>query len=64
MGTVKIYKYKTTYNGQVDGEPIAKRMGTRSFIEEIKCTLIEETELEVDSSKVDASGKTEIGFVG
>jgi hypothetical protein len=64
MGTVKVYRFRTPYNSETDSEPVLKRMGTRKFIEEIHGTVIEETELEVDSSKVDDAGKTEIGFKG
>jgi hypothetical protein len=65
MSKVKIYKYKMLYNPGTDYEKIAKRMGTRSYIETLKgCSIIEKSELEVDSSKVDTEGKTEIGFMG
>jgi hypothetical protein len=54
MSKVKIYKYKMLYNPGTDYEKVAKRMGTRSYIETLKgCSIIEKSELEVDSSKVD-----------
>jgi hypothetical protein len=62
MATVKVYRYKTMYNSKSDDEPISKRMGTRKFIEGVKGTVLEETELEVEASKVDGQGKTEVGF--
>lgn len=64
MGTVKVYRFKRIYDPNKDDEPVPNYMGTRKFIEDVKGTIMEETELEVDSSKVDASGKTEIGFKG
>jgi hypothetical protein len=57
MTTVKIYKYRRPYQG-----PVSDRMGTRKYIESSNCTVIEATELEVDSLDVDADGKTVIGF--
>jgi hypothetical protein len=64
MSKVKVYRYKRPYDGRADSEPIADRMATRDFIQRANCTIIEETELEVDCSKVDSFGKTDIGFAG
>jgi hypothetical protein len=64
MATVKVYRFKRMYDPNKDDEPVPNYMGTRKFIEDVKGTILEETELEVDSSKVDAMGKTEIGFKG
>jgi hypothetical protein len=63
MAKVKVYKFQT-YVGNKDESPISQRMGTKEFIEKIGGAAIEGSELEVDSSKVDAEGKTETGFKG
>jgi hypothetical protein len=63
MGTVKVYNYKRRY---IEDEQVAysRRMAVRKYIKRIGGTVIEETELEIDSSKVDEEGKTEIDFFG
>jgi hypothetical protein len=63
MGTVKVYNYKRRY---IEDEQVAysRRMAVRKYIKRIGGTVIEETELEIDSSKVDEDGKTEIDFFG
>ncbi len=63
MGKVKVYGYRRPYDARVDNEPIASCMATREFIERSHCTIIEGTELEVDSSKVNLAGKTEIRLI-
>jgi hypothetical protein len=39
-------------------------MGTKEYIERMNGWIVEGSEIEVDASKVDAEGKTEIGFSG
>jgi hypothetical protein len=64
MATVKVYKYE--YTDRKLGNPAkADRMGTKEYIE--TCTdgwIVEGSEIEVDESQVDSSGKTAIGFKG
>jgi hypothetical protein len=61
MATVKIYQYE--YTDAKLGQPArAKRMGTKAYIEKIGGWIVPGSEIEVDASKVDAEGKTEIGF--
>ncbi len=63
MSKLKVYKYKIL--DPVCGyDKIANRMGTKEYIQFVKGTVIEETELDVDFSKVDSLGKTELGFEG
>jgi hypothetical protein len=62
MSKVKIYKY-TTYHSKRGEQVVSKRMGTRAFIEMVNGTVIEGTEMEVDSSKVSHEGMTELGFM-
>jgi hypothetical protein len=63
MGTVKVYNYKRRY---IEDDQIAysRRMAVRKYIKRIGGTVIEDTELEVDSSKVDEDGKTKMDFFG
>jgi hypothetical protein len=63
MGTVKVYNYKRRYI-QDDQVAYSRRMAVRKYINGIGATVIEETEMEVDSSMVDADGKTAIDFFG
>ena len=58
---VKVYKFQQ-HDGTKDENIVSRRMSTKAFIEKIGAAAIEESELEVDSSNVDAEGKTEIGF--
>lgn len=62
MPTVKVYQYE--YTDAANGNPArAKRMGTKEYIEKYAHGwIVEGAETEVDASKVDAQGKTEIGF--
>jgi hypothetical protein len=63
MATLKIYKYEYTH--PTLGKPVlANRMGTREYIEKIGGWVVVGSGIEVDASKVDAGGKTEIGFDG
>jgi hypothetical protein len=63
MATVKIYQYD--YTDTKRGQPArAKRMGTKEYIERLNGWIVEGSEIEVDASKVDAEGKTEMGFSG
>ena len=64
MATVKVYRFKRMYDPNKDDERVPDYMATRKFIKDVKGEVIEESGIEVDSSKVDASGKTEIGFKG
>jgi hypothetical protein len=63
MGTVKVYNYK---RGYIEDDQLAysRRMAVRKYINRIGGTVIEETEMEVDSSKVDEDGRTAIDFFG
>lgn len=63
MPIVKIFKYEYTH--PTLGQPVWRTAwGTREYIEKIGGWVIEGSEIEVDASKVDAGGKTEIGFNG
>jgi hypothetical protein len=62
MSTVKIYRYRRPYDIIKDDSSVSQRMGTREFIERVQGTVIEGTELDVDSSNIDSEGKTEIDF--
>jgi hypothetical protein len=62
MGTVKVYQYRRPYDMMTDEDGISRRMGTRAYIELVKGTIIEGTELEVDETDVTGDGMTEIGF--
>jgi hypothetical protein len=64
MGTVKVYNYKRRYDIEDDALAYSRRMAIREYIELIGGTIIEETELEIDCSKVDEDGKTAIDFFG
>ena len=64
MGTVKVYNYKRRFDIEDDALAYSRRMATREYIGLIGGTIIEETELDVDSSEVDEDGKTAIDFVG
>ena len=64
MGTVKVYNYKRRYDIEDDALAYSRRMATREYIGLIGGTVIEETEMDVDSSKVDEDGKTAIDFFG
>ena len=63
MGTVKVYNYKRRYI-QDDQVAYSRRMAIRTYIKRIGATVIEETEMEIDSSMVDEDGKTAIDFFG
>jgi hypothetical protein len=63
MSKVKVYKYQV-FVPKEGTRVVAKRMGTAAYIASVGGTIVEGTELEVDSSEVDAIGKTEIGFAG
>jgi hypothetical protein len=59
MATVKVYQYN--YTDAKLGQPArAKRMGTKEYIERVNGWIVEGSEIEVDASKVDADGKTEL----
>jgi hypothetical protein len=62
MSTVKVYNYKRRYDIEDDALSYSRRMATREYIGLIGGTVIEETEMDVDSSKVDEDGKTAIDF--
>ena len=63
METVKVYNYEYTDTNL--GQPArAQRMGTKEYIEGVGGWIVEGSEIEVEASKVDASGKTAIGFTG
>ncbi len=62
MPTIKVYKYRAPYDLTKDDQPVARRMGTRGYIELVKGTHIEGTEKEADISNDDPDGKTKIGF--
>lgn len=64
MGTVKVYNYKRPYDPRIDELGFSRRMATREYIELVGGTIIQETELEVDRSKVDSEGKTHLDFTG
>jgi hypothetical protein len=63
MATVKIYKYDYT-DTRLAQPARAKRMGTKDYIESVHGWIVEGSEIEVDASKVDADGKTEVGVCG
>ncbi|MDB5319514.1 MAG: hypothetical protein JWN40_1145 [Phycisphaerales bacterium] len=63
MGTVKVYNNKRRYDIDDDALAYSRRMATREYIKLIGGIVIEETEMDVDSSKVDEDGKTAIDFV-
>ncbi len=63
MGTVKVYQYEYT-DTNLAQPARAKRMGTKEYIEKVQGWIVEGSEKEVDASKVDTEGKTEIGFTG
>jgi hypothetical protein len=61
MPTVKVYRYE--YTDPKLGQPDrARRVGTREYVEKVGGWVVEGSEMEVDASKVDAEGKTGIGF--
>jgi hypothetical protein len=63
MATVKVYKYETT-DAKL-GQPVqSKRMGTVRYIASVHGWKVQGSEMEVDVSKVDADGKTEVDFSG
>ena len=59
MATVRIYKYDYT-DSKLGQSARAKRMGTKEYIERVNGWIVEGSEIEVDASKVDAEGKTEL----
>jgi hypothetical protein len=63
MGTLKVYNFKRRFDIEDDELAYSRRMATREYIGLIGGTVIEETEVDVDSSKVDEDGKTAIDFV-
>jgi hypothetical protein len=63
MTKVKVYRYRRPYVASTDRDGIARRMGTRKYIEMVGGTVIEESEIEIDSSQVDADGKTNLDLV-
>ena len=63
MSKLKVYKYRVFDPGTAY-DKIANRMGTKEYIQLVNGTVIEETELVIDSSKADSLGKTELGFKG
>jgi hypothetical protein len=61
MSKVKIYRYQ--YTDPKLGQPsTAKRMGTEEYINQVGGWAVEGSGIEVDASKVDVDGKTEIGL--
>jgi hypothetical protein len=61
MGTVTVYEYEYTDTNL--GQPAkAKRLATREYIESVHGWIVEGSAVEVDASKVDSTGKTEVGF--
>jgi hypothetical protein len=61
MSKVTVYRYQ--YTDTRRGEPAqARRMGTKAYIERVNGWFVEGSGIDVDASKVDAVGKTEIGF--
>ena len=62
MSKVRVYRYEYTHPTQ--GQPAkAQRMGTKEYVERVGGWTVGDG-IEVDASKVDAEGKTEIGFTG
>jgi len=60
---MKVYQYE--YTDAKLGQPArAQRMGTKKYIELVGGWIVEGSEIEVEASKVDADGKTTIGFTG
>jgi hypothetical protein len=60
MATVTVFHYEYTDTNK--GNPArGKRMGTKEYIESINGWIVG-SGFDVDDSKVDAAGKTEIGF--
>ena len=60
MANVMIFQYE--YTDANKGNPArGKRMGTKEYIESVNGWVIGPG-FEVDAAKVDAAGKTEIGF--
>lgn len=63
METVKVYQYE--YTDPKLGQPArAQRMGTKEYIERVGGWIVEGSEIEVEATKVDADGKTAVGFTG
>jgi hypothetical protein len=60
MATVTVFHFE--YTDANKGNPArAKRMGTKEYIESVNGWIVG-SGFDVDASKVDATGKTEIGF--
>jgi hypothetical protein len=62
MSTVRVYNFYWPYDSSIDYKKLATYMGTREYIKSVKADIIEESELELDRSKVDEVGKTAVGF--
>jgi len=62
MSKIKIYRFKNydIYRGQYVVSP---RMATAEAIRRFGATMISETETEIDESRVDGDGMTEIDFI-
>jgi hypothetical protein len=63
MATVKIYQYDYT-DTKLGQRARAKRMGTEKYIATTGGWKVEGSGIEVDASKVDPEGKTDVGFSG
>jgi len=62
MSKIKIYRFKNydIYRGQYVVSP---RMATGRSNKAVRATMISETETEIDESRVDGDGMTEIDFI-
>jgi hypothetical protein len=64
MVTVIVYKYETA-SAKFSNPQLSRRMGTAEYV--VKRTggwIVEGSEIEVDASNIDESGKTKVGFSG
>jgi hypothetical protein len=60
VATVMVFHYEYT-DGNMGNPARGKRMGTKEYIESVHAWIVG-SGFEVDASKVDAAGKTEMGF--
>jgi hypothetical protein len=63
MGKLMVYRYAYTHP-RLGQKTEANRMGTKEYVELVGGWIIEGSGIEIDASKVDDQGKTEIGFRG
>jgi hypothetical protein len=59
---VTVYRYRVL-DPETGYDKIARRMGTKKYISSVNGTVIERSDIEVEPSKVDTSGKTELNFM-